>query len=122
MKLDVIISVVMILSGAFFILRSILITGKLKEDVPKEVVKKWKLITLLMILFFVGYLTFILILLLKIPIPLEIFSGLIFFGGGFFVFLIINLIKNTLHTIIDLETDLWLSKERLVKRTDELTK
>lgn len=122
MKFETIFSSVLILAGAVFLFVSILITSRLKEDVPKEVKKKWLISSVLMIFFLFGYLFFIALLLLKISIPYEIITSIIFLGGGFFVYIIIKLTKNTLQTIADQEADLWLSKEKLRIKTGEQKK
>ena len=122
MKFETIFSSVLILAGAIFLFVSILITSRLKEDVPKEVKKKWLISSVLMIFFLLGYLFFIALLLFKISIPYEIITGIIFLGGGFFVYIIIKLTKNTLQTIANQEADLWLSKEKLRIKTGEQKK
>ncbi len=119
MKFETIFSSVVILAGAVFLFVSIIITSRLKEDVPKEVKKKWLISSVLMIFFLLGYLFFIAMLLFKISIPYEIITSITFLGGGFFVYIIIKLTKNTIQTIADQEADLWLSKEKLRIKTGE---
>lgn len=119
MKFGTIFSCVLILAGAVFLFISILITSGIKEDVPKEVKKKWLISIVLMIFFLLGYLFFMTMQLLKVSIPYEIITGIIFLGGGFFVYIIIKLTKSTIQTIADQEADLWLSKEKLRIKTGE---
>ena len=119
METNTIISIIFILVGAAFLFASIITTLKIKENVPDEVKKRWLISSALMIFFFVGYIFAVIILAFKIQIPLEIITGIIFFGGGLFVNIIINMSKVTIRTIEEKEVDLWLSKENLRKKIEE---
>ena len=119
MESNVLISILLILVGAIFIGLSIVLTNKIKENVPEEVKKKWMISFGLMIFFFIGYVFAMLIMFLNVSVPLEIITGVIFMGGGVFVYIIISLAKTTIQTIEEKEVDLWLSKEKLRKKLEE---
>jgi uncharacterized membrane protein YesL len=119
MEFKILLSSALIVAGAVFIIAAILSKLKIKESVPEEVKQKWTVSTIFMVFFLIGYLAAVAILVLKVAIPIEIITGAIFFGGGLFVFLIINLFKTTLNTIEEQEADLWLSKEKLRRKMEE---
>ena len=120
MKLGNLIPVLFIFVGAFFLLLALINSMKIRENVPKEVKKKWLLSSGLMIFFLVGYIISAIFLMISIKFPLELISGIIFFGGGLFVFIIISLAKTTISSIEEKEIDLWLSREKLRKRSEEI--
>ncbi len=119
MDTNILISVLLIFAGAVFLVLSIIVTNKIKENVPEEVKKKWMISFGLMIFFLIGYIFAILIMFLEVSIPLEIITGVIFMGGGVFVYIIISLASTTIQTIEEKEIDLWLSKEKLRKKFEE---
>ncbi len=119
MGLNLILSVLFIFIGALFLGASIIVTSKIKENVPVEVKRKWMISLGLMIFFLIGYIFAMLILAFKVSVPLEIITGVIFLGGGFFVYIIISLASTTIQTIEEKEVDLWLSKEKLRKKLEE---
>ena len=119
METNVLISILLIFAGAVFLALSIVVTNKIKENVPDEVKKKWMISFGLMVFFLIGYIFAILIMFLEVSIPLEIITGVIFMGGGVFVYIIISLARTTIQTIEEKEIDLWLSKEKLRKKLEE---
>ena len=85
--------------GGFLILTSMVISFKIKKIVPSKYTQRWNIITFLMFFFFVGYIFYIFIHLFNISFSENIVSSVIFFGGGFFVFLIISLTRRTVYAI-----------------------
>ena len=119
MEVNVIVAVLLIFAGAVFLAASIVVTNKIKENVPDEVKQKWMISFGLMIFFLAGYIFAMLIMFFKVSVPLEIITGIIFMGGGVFVYIIISLARTTIQTIEEKEVDLWLSKEKLRKKLEE---
>lgn len=119
MDMNTLISALLILAGAVFLVLSIVVTNRIKENVPDEVKGKWMVSFGLMIFFLIGYIFAMLIIYFKVSVPLEIITGVIFMGGGVFVYIIISLSKITIQTIEEKEIDLWLSKEKLRKKMEE---
>ena len=99
MEVNVIVAVLLIFAGAVFLAASIVVTNKIKENVPDEVKQKWMISFGLMIFFLAGYIFAMLIMFFKVSVPLEIITGIIFMGGGVFVYIIISLARTTIQTI-----------------------
>lgn len=119
MEFNLIVSVLLILAGAIFLAASIVVTNKIKENVPEELKKKWMVSFGLMIFFLLGYIFAMFIMFFKVSVPIEIITGVIFMGGGVFVYIIISLARTTIQTIEEKEVDLWLSKEKMRKKLEE---
>ena len=119
MSFNILVSSLFIFFGALFLVFALRTTFKIKENVPEEVKKRWMISSGLMIFFLAGYLLSIIVLILEVKISLEIITGIIFFGGGLFVYIIIALARITIMTIEEKEVDLWLSREKLRKRAEE---
>lgn len=98
---------------------SILISKGVYRIVPKGLHVKWLVLTGLMCFFFTGYLGFIVIQHTNIPFPLELLVGAVFMGGAFFVFLVINLSKNTIAKLRDLNDNL---EQIVTQRTSDLVR
>ena len=93
-------------------------TGK---DVPITFQYRWKILTYLMIFFLGGYLTFLIIQIKQLNISIDLISGIVFFGGALFVYLIINLTRNTVLKIREGEQLLQKAKDQLEIRVEERT-
>jgi signal transduction histidine kinase len=95
---DVIASI-LVLIGAGFMVFSIRLGRGLQRVVPNELKKRWQILILLKLFFLAGYLLFVSILFSSYNLPLELVTGIIFLGGAFFVFIVINLSKDTIRNI-----------------------
>lgn len=93
-------------------------TGK---NVPSSLQNRWKILTCLMVFFLVGYLTFVIIQIKQLDIPIELITGIVFFGGALFVFLITNLTKRTVSKIRHGENLLQRANEQLEVRVEQRT-
>lgn len=93
------ISVGMIGVSALFMFLSILLAVAMLPRLADYYRKRWALLTLFTGFFLLGYLAFIVILVMDLNLPLEFVTGVIFLGGALFVFGVIRLTK---YTIIDL--------------------
>jgi diguanylate cyclase (GGDEF)-like protein/PAS domain S-box-containing protein len=99
MNATAIISAFLILAGAAIMLLSIASSFTIKQLVSKELSRKWLSTISLMVFFFFGYVFYVCVLLLNIRFPSELMTGIIFFGGACFVFIVVKLIKTSLHRL-----------------------
>jgi len=111
----------MVFVGAGFLLASIFFSLNMLKRVPAAFLTKWKVLTGLMLFFLCGYLVFIVVHLKQIDLPAELVTGVVFFGGALFVFLIINLSENTIGTIREGERLLRSAHDQLEIRVEERT-
>ncbi len=119
-------SLILVLIGAGFMFASIVFSLKTLADVPASFRLRWKILTGLMVFFFAGYLTFIVIQLEKLNLHMEIVTGAVFFGGALFVFLIIRVTRKIIAKIREGEQLLRNAKDeleiRVQHRTEDLNK
>jgi diguanylate cyclase (GGDEF)-like protein/PAS domain S-box-containing protein len=116
-----ILSIILVFVGAGFLVASIYFSLHLLKDVPAAFLAKWKVLTGLMLFFLCGYLVFIVGQFNQINLPTELVTGVVFFGGALFVFLIINLTENTITTIREGERLLRNAHDQLEVRVAERT-
>lgn len=100
------ISILQVLLGAAVMLVSIIRSLRIKAMVPQELRGKWLAVISLMVCFLIGYLLFIVNLLIGRKIPLELITGTIFMGGALFVYGVILISRITLEDIIEKNTSL----------------
>jgi PAS domain S-box-containing protein len=103
MSLLAIFSITMIGIGAVFMTLSMISALGMVKRLSSLFKKRWLLLIFLKGFFLLAYLLFITVLLMDIKLPLEILTGPVFMGGGFFVFLIIRLTKITVNSLSDQE-------------------
>jgi hypothetical protein len=110
-------STALVVLGACFLLASILTSKRVYRLVPTAHRGRWLTLTALICFFLVGYIAFILLQLTDSQFPLELLVGVVFMGGACFVFLVINLSKDSINEMRDVNDNL----ERLVaQRTKDL--
>lgn len=114
--------VILVLIGATFLLASIYLGLKMFVDLPLIFVRKWKILIGFIAFFCLGYLSFIAILVIQLPLPVELVTGAVFFGGAIFVFLVLNLTRQTIATLSKSEQQLQEANETLELRVEERTK
>jgi len=115
--MTIILAVVLALGGAVLLLNAIRMSCGLSKVVPQAHRGKWLTLVFLMYFFVVGYLGFILVLLAKIPFPVEALVGLVFMGGALFVLGIISLSRSTIVELHGFNENL---EQIVVERTREL--
>jgi PAS domain S-box-containing protein len=124
MHIEEIVTSLLILCGAVFMAVAIFRSEKMRKNVPHEVQRRWRIMHVLMVFFLLGYLTFVTILISRLQLHLELVTGMIFMGGAVFVFIVINLTRDTITRIKNAEEKLRELNEtlehRIVKRTAEL--
>ncbi|MDD2464105.1 MAG: ATP-binding protein [Desulfobulbus sp.] len=107
----------MVAAGALILLVSVHNSRHLSRIVPTTLKSKWRILTLLIGLFILGYCGYLLIQFAQINFPLQLLISTIFFCGSLFVYGIVSLTDNTLHQLKLLNDNLELE---VAKRTDEL--
>ena len=80
-------------------LASIITSLKTKKVVPETYRGRWTVLIGLMFFFLSGYLTFVVVQLMKINLPTEFVTGVVFLGGAVFVFLILKLTRSTIAKV-----------------------
>lgn len=115
-------SILLVLIGALFMAASIKLSLKTGTNVPSNLQNRWKILTSLMFFFLGGYFTFLIIQVKALDIPIELITGIVFFGGALFVFLITNLTKDTVSQIRQGENLLRKAHGQLEVRVEQRTK
>ncbi|MBI5559244.1 MAG: diguanylate cyclase [Deltaproteobacteria bacterium] len=114
-------SIILILIGAGFMFASVIFSLKMLQSVPSTFLNRWRVLTALMLFFLLGYLTFIVAQLKRLPLPAELVAGVVFLAGAVFVFLIINLTRNTVAKIREGEQLLRTARDQLEIRVEQRT-
>ena len=124
MQIEEIVASLMILCGAIFMSIAIYRSEKTSRNVPREVQRRWIVLLILMVFFLLGYLAFVAILASRLQIRSELVTGTIFLGGAIFVYIVVNLTRDTIARIKTTEEKLRELNEtlehRIEKRTTEL--
>jgi len=117
-------STALVLVGAGFMLASIILNLRTRKNIPDNYQRSWIILSGLMISFLGGYLTFVVVQLMQLSLPIELITGIVFLGGAFFVFLVIKLTQNTIAEIRKGEQLLRMNHSvleiKVEKRTREL--
>ncbi|MCK9419026.1 MAG: PAS domain S-box protein [Nitrospirae bacterium] len=111
----------LVLCGVLFMFVAILRGEKTKEYIPREVLRRWRVMILLMVFFLTGYLAFLTVLVGRIRFPLELVTGLVFLGGAVFVYIVISLTRDTIARIKNAEENLKELNETLENRIQART-
>ncbi len=86
----------LVLSGTIFFIISILISRKVHKIVPQRYINRWRILTLLICFFLIGYVGYSYVLYTGITFPLELLTAAVFFGGAVFVYGVIDLASKTI--------------------------
>lgn len=116
------VSIVLVLTGACFLLVSIAHAQKIAPNLPDIYQKRWRTLTAFMISFFCGYLFFIAILISQLSLPVELVTGIVFLGGAIFVFLITHLSNQTVNSLLEKDRLLQETNQHLEERVLERTR
>jgi HD-GYP domain-containing protein (c-di-GMP phosphodiesterase class II) len=111
------ISFVLVLAGAFIILFSILLAVKIRKDVSEELRWKWMTAVSLMMFFLFGYVLFLYVLLDRASIPSEEVSGVVFFAGACFVYIVMRVSRTTILRISEKDRAIQSYAQGLTERT-----
>ncbi len=115
-----IISILLVLPGAFFLLAAILRSKKLDEVIPPDMEVKWRALSGLMFFFLAGYISFLLIQAMEVSFALDLLVGLVFLGGGMFVFMVITLTRSTIQKVVTGEKSLAQVNQALRSKNVEM--
>lgn len=114
----------LVLIGAGFMLASIVLNMRTRKNIPENYQRSWATLIGLMIFFLAGYLTFVVVQISKLSLPIELITGAVFLGGALFVFLVIRLTQNTIAEIRKGEQLLRMNHSvleiKVERRTEEL--
>lgn len=91
-----VISSLLVLLGAIFMIAAITQGRKIRAEVPAELQRKWRIIITFMLFFLTGYLLFTAVLLGNLELPHELVTSPIFLGGAIFVFIMVSLTRSTI--------------------------
>jgi hypothetical protein len=69
---------VLVLFGAALMFSAILRGRKIQAFVPPELKRRWRMMAALMLFFLSGYICFIIILLKRLTLPIEVITGSVF--------------------------------------------
>lgn len=89
------------LGGIVFFIYSSIIVKRIRELFPgTHIIKKWRRIQVLIILFLIGYVFNIITLFLDLSELIMIMIAIVYIFGGFFVYYIINLSYKTYKLVV----------------------
>jgi diguanylate cyclase (GGDEF)-like protein/PAS domain S-box-containing protein len=121
---DIVMSL-LVLCGSFFLLASILAGQKATRHIPGALLGRWRFMMKLMNFFLAGYLLLAVTLISSFTIPLSLIAAPVFFAGAVFVYIVINLTRETINRIKKQAEDSChvlneSLEQRVVERTSEL--
>jgi putative nucleotidyltransferase with HDIG domain len=111
-----------VIPGIIFLLAAARLCVQTRRLVPNSCVGKWRALSALNLFFIAGYLFFIIIQVRQLVFPVEIVTGLVFFGGSLFVFLVIGLSRLTITRVYESELEVIRTNTVLVQKNTELEK
>ncbi|MEN8135113.1 MAG: HD-GYP domain-containing protein [Thermodesulfobacteriota bacterium] len=106
--------------GAFFITAALILHMRAVRRIPETIQAKWRLIAVLMAFFLIGYFLFLFVYLRQPGFPVGIIIASVFFGGGFFVFLVTGITLRALQQVVAHERQLYIINEALQRSHHEL--
>ncbi|HIJ79969.1 MAG TPA: HD domain-containing protein [Deltaproteobacteria bacterium] len=83
---------------------------------------RWLALTVLIVFFVLGYVLFVAIQVKQVRFPLEVVTGVVFFGGAFFVLLVISLSRTTISRVQETDRRIESINSSLVIKNRELEK
>jgi putative nucleotidyltransferase with HDIG domain len=115
-------SIILVSPGIFFLIAATRLCVQTRRQVPLTLAGKWQALTSLIVFFIAGYLFFIVIQIRQLVFPVEIVTGLVFFGGSLFVFLVIGLSRLTIVKVQEADLEIVRANASLVQKNTELEK
>ncbi len=112
----------LVLFGSALMFSAILRGRKIQFFVPPELKRGWRVIFALMLFFLAGYICLATTLVKGLTLPMEMITGPLFAGGAFFVYLVINMTRETIFRIHSTEEELRSMNESLEQRVIERTR
>ena len=120
MKSYQVICSIVVMIGALFMLVAIITSARTLGGIPPTYRRQWQVLIILMTFFLAGYLAFILILNLAIPIPIDLITVTVFLGGACFVLLVLRLTKAIINNLHEREHRLEEAKNQLEETVQNL--
>ncbi|MBU1565752.1 MAG: response regulator [Proteobacteria bacterium] len=112
------VTICLVLLGAVFLFVSIVVSLDVLGRVPPRFALRWRILTFLIGFFFICYLGFVGIRFSDFPFPLELLTAIVFFAGSLFVYGTIDLSRDTIAQLHEVNENL----EKIVEgRTAELS-
>jgi putative nucleotidyltransferase with HDIG domain len=112
-------TILAVATGAVFLGASLFPHLRAVPIIPKRLRFKWVLMAALMSFFLIGYFSFLFIQVKELKFPLELLTSAVFFGGGFFVFLVTGITLQALRQIASHGEELrGVNKELVTKNQD----
>ncbi|MFA7346554.1 MAG: HD domain-containing phosphohydrolase [Desulfurivibrionaceae bacterium] len=122
MTLSQLLSTILVIPGIIFLIAAARLCMQTRRLVPLSCVGKWRALSALNVFFIAGYLFFIIIQVRHLVFPVELITGLVFFGGSLFVFLVIGLSRLTITRVHEADLEIVRTNTALVQKNTELEK
>ncbi len=116
-----VICTIVVMIGALCMLVAIITSVRTLGGIPPTYRRQWQILIILMSFFLAGYLAFILILNLAIPIPIDLITVTVFLGGACFVLLVLRLTKAIINNLREREHLLEEARGQLEEKVRERT-
>lgn len=113
-------SIILVCLGTGFMFASFIASMKTNRGVPESLRARWLTMTYLMFFFLIGYIAFLTIQIRNLSFPLELLTSIVFLGGAVFVFLVVNVTRETITRIAESKDHINKANETLVKKNLEL--
>ena len=111
---------ILVISGALVMAVAIRTGIRVNKSVPGEFSNRWKILTNLMIFFLLGYCAFLVLLISKTKDFLEAITAVVFFGGALYVYLVINLTRQTINELVSSKAEITTPNKNLRLKTQDL--
>ncbi len=113
-------AIIMVLLGIALLSAAIAGGVRLNRDVPAELRRRWRLMTVFMVFFDLAYLAFVFLIASGINFPLELLVGLILVGGAIFVYLFVKVSGYTVLRMNTMQGETERANAQLRERNLEL--
>lgn len=113
-------TIILVFLGTGFMLASIVASVNTNKGVPQSLRNKWLILTYLMVFFLVGYVAFLIVRIMDLEFHLEVITSIVFLGGACFVFLVVNLTRETVTNIRKSKNQVNEINEKLLQKNIEL--
>jgi diguanylate cyclase (GGDEF)-like protein/PAS domain S-box-containing protein len=104
-----------ILGGAVILLAATLVSLKAGRETGEGFRNNWRIIIFLTIFFLSGYVLYLTLYLLNRPFLLNLLTGLVFFGGAVFVYIMIHFTRTSILDILSKEKELKADTEQVIE-------
>jgi diguanylate cyclase (GGDEF)-like protein/PAS domain S-box-containing protein len=109
-----------ILAGAVILLVATFVSLKAGRETGEGFRNNWRIIIFLTIFFLSGYVLYLTLYLLNRPFLLNLLTGLIFFGGAVFVYIMIHFTRTSILDVLSKEKELKADTEQVIEGMESL--